>query len=109
MALPNALEMSGDVAAAATALAGLMLVFIGFVATSFESYQKQEQQTVRARFQFRVWIAFVGFVLSLLSAALALSAKGFQIECMATSAYAMLLLAFVFAFLGALSAARGIR
>jgi uncharacterized membrane protein len=57
---------------AATALAGLILVFLGAISASFASYHKQEQAAVRARFQTRAWIAFVGFTLALLSAALAL-------------------------------------
>ena len=71
----GALRVAGDVATAAVALAGLILVFIGTISTSFDSYQKTEQNAVRARYQRRAWFSFVGFVLAIISAALAILGK----------------------------------
>src|SRR5262245_22897973 len=69
--MPSALGVAGEVAGAAAALSGLLLVFVGAVSATFDSFQKQEQNTVRSRYQTRAWFAFIGFVLSLLSMLLA--------------------------------------
>lgn len=86
MALPSAIETGGDVVAGATALAGLILVFLGATSTVFSSYTKEEQRAVRSRFQRRAWFAFIGFALALLSAALALVGKWLHQECAALTA-----------------------
>lgn len=51
-----------------TALAGLILVFLGGVFAAYESYDKQAQASVRRKFQWRAWFAFGGFTLSLAAA-----------------------------------------
>jgi hypothetical protein len=107
--VPSALEITGDLASAATALAGLVLVFMGSAAASFDAYQRQEQQAVRARFQTKAWIAFVGFILAVASAIVALWAKWLAIQCLALLAFGLLLIAFIFVLFAALSTARGIR
>ena len=57
------MSLSGDIIGSGVALAGLILVFLGAISTSFNSYQKQEQNSVRGRYQKRAWFAFVGFCL----------------------------------------------
>lgn len=74
-------ELGGDISAAAAALAGLLLVYIGAISTSFDSYQKQEQASVRGRYQRRAWFAFIGFVLAILSVAFALLGKWLHQDC----------------------------
>jgi hypothetical protein len=58
MAIPSAVEVSGDVVSASTALAGLILVFLGATSTSYDSYQATERGAVRSRYQRRAWFAF---------------------------------------------------
>jgi peptidoglycan/LPS O-acetylase OafA/YrhL len=105
----NAVNVAGDLVAAATALAGLTLVFLGGIATSFDQYDKQQQTTVRGGYQRRAWFAFAGFVLALLSAAVAVVAKWANNECTALVAAVLLLLAFIWVIVAAIMAVRNIR
>ncbi len=88
-----AIEVAGDVAAAGSALAGLILVYMGAVAASFDSFEPQERKTVGPRHRGRAWFAFVGLILCLGSVGLALFAKWLAIECMAASALFILAIA----------------
>lgn len=90
-----ATEVAGDVLQAATALGGLLLVFIGAVAAGFDSYDKASQASVRAKYQRRGWLAFVGFFLALVSAGLALAGKWATNSCLVIGAVVCLGFAFV--------------
>lgn len=68
--MAGTIEIAGDVASAASAVAGLTLVFIGAISSSFDSYQKTEQAAIRPRYQRRAWFAFAGFTLTLLATSL---------------------------------------
>src|SRR5256885_1638039 len=89
----GALSVAGDVAAASVALAGLILVYLGSISASFDSYEKREQVAVLGKYQRRAWFAFVGFVLSLIAAALAIVSKWQGIDCAALASIVILLLA----------------
>lgn len=97
----GALRVAGDVATAAIALAGLILVFIGAIATSFDSYQKTEQAAVRRRYQRRAWFSFVGFVLAVISAALAILGKWLGIQCAALASIWVLFLGLIWVLIAA--------
>lgn len=86
--------VSEEVVGAATALAGLVLIYIGTQVASFGSYNVQEQKTVRGRFQKRAWLAFVGFVLALLAAALGVIGKWISSPCTGNVSVWLLLAAF---------------
>lgn len=107
--MPSAINVAGEVAGAAAALAGLILVFLGSVATAFDSFQKQEQNAVRARYQRRAWFTFVGFVLSLLVVALALVGKWLGSPCAALAAMVLLGIALGWVFVAALGIVREIK
>jgi hypothetical protein len=107
--MPSALGVAGDVTGAATALAGLILVFLGAISTSFDSYQKTEQSAVRGRYQRRAWFAFIGFSLAILAALLALLAQWFSQACLALTAVALLAVAMIWTILAALSSVREIK
>src|SRR6266536_5619741 len=79
-----------DVVTGATALAGLVLVYLGSVASGFAGFLPEQQRTVRRRFQVRAWFAFVGMVLAILAAMLALIGKWLGNGCVAGSAIALL-------------------
>jgi len=98
----GALGVAGDVATAAVALAGLILVFLGTLSTSFDSYQKTEQNAVRGKYQRRAWFSFVGFVLALLSAGLAISGKWLAIQCAALAGVVILFLSLLWVLVAAL-------
>jgi hypothetical protein len=66
-----------EVFAGATALAGLILVFLGAVFTSYDSYQPDQQADVAAKYKNRALISLIGFLSALVSASLALGAHWF--------------------------------
>ena len=105
----DGLEMAGDVAVAGASFAGLLLVFMGSVATSYEGYQKQEQNSVRRKYQHRIWFSFAGFVLALLASISALLGKWLQIECAAFTAILLLLASFGFVIWAAFRAALDVK
>jgi peptidoglycan/LPS O-acetylase OafA/YrhL len=109
VAIPSAIDVSGDITAAATALAGLILVFLGSTSTSYDSYQKTEQGAVRRRYQRRAWFAFVGFVLALLSAFFALVGKWLHQECASLAGIALFVVALAWALFAALSSVKEIK
>jgi hypothetical protein len=102
-------ELSGDVVTGASALAGLFLVYLGNIATSFSSYDKQAQATVRHGFQTRGWLAVVGISLAILSAILALLGKWSGNNCAAAAAVVLLLAALILGAVIAFIAVRDIR
>ncbi|MER8555178.1 hypothetical protein NKH37_23860 [Mesorhizobium sp. M1217] len=107
--MPSALPVMGEVAGSATALAGLILVFLGAISTSFDSYAKPERASVLTRYQRRVWFAFVGFTLALASAFMALVAKWLTIECAAIASLVLLFVALIWVLFVALSDVREIK
>src|SRR5882762_5995012 len=67
--MPPTLPIAIDIATAGAALAGLLLVFIGAVASAYDSYDSEQQPAVRTMYRQRIWQAFAGFCLSLLATA----------------------------------------
>jgi hypothetical protein len=102
-------ELGGDVVAGATALAGLILVYIGSVAVGYGTYERQAQATVRSSFQFRAWFAFAGMTLAILAGMLGLVGKWLHNSCVAAAAIILLLLALVWGIIVALFTVREIR
>ena len=87
-------DIAGDVAAGATALAGLLLVYLGSLATGFGSYDTTQQHSVRASFQRRAWFGFIGLVFAIVAAALALLGKWINVDEMTSVAAVLLLFSF---------------
>lgn len=85
-------DISGDLAAAATALAGLMLVFMGAVSTGFDAYDAAQQTAVKGKYLRRVWLAFAGFLSSLIAAACGLLGKWYQCDALVGWSLLILLL-----------------
>ena len=71
----GALSLTGDVIAAGTALAGLVLVYLGSVSAGYASYERDQQRTVRAVYQRKAWFAVGGILLSILASGIAVLAK----------------------------------
>lgn len=105
----DALGVAGDVSSAGAALAGLLLVFMGSIATAFESYTKQEQRAVLKRFRYRIYFALAGFILAILAVLLALLAKALGSQCPATFALIFLFLSFGWVITAAIRAALDVR
>lgn len=91
--MPSAINVAGEVASAAASLGGMALVYLGAVTGSFSGFEPQERKTVLPQHQRRVWFAFIGIVLSLISVALSLLGKWLAVECMAASAIVILIVA----------------
>jgi uncharacterized membrane protein YhaH (DUF805 family) len=107
--MPGAIEVGGDVSAAAVALAGLLLVFLGSISTTYDSYAKQEQGAVRGRYQRRAWLAFGGFAFAILATAFGIAGKVFHQECSAIAGIGCLAVALAVSLLAALFSAMEIR
>jgi len=74
----NPHDVAGDIAAAGTALAGLILVFMGAVSGGFGSYSATQQDSVRTKYRIKIWFSFLGFLASIASATLALIGKSYD-------------------------------
>ena len=98
----NGITVAGEVASAATALAGLILVYLGSISASFGSYDFTQKGAVRASHRRRAWLALVGFIVSLLAAVLAILSKWLPCETLADVAVIALFLAFFGAAISAL-------
>jgi pilus assembly protein TadC len=103
------LDIGGDIAGAGAALAGLLLVFMGSIATGFDSYEKTEKNAVRRKFQRRVWFAFIGFALAIMAAFLALLGMWLQFECAVFVALVLLFVSFGWVIAAALRAALDVK
>jgi hypothetical protein len=99
---------AGEVVTAATALAGLILVYLGALVTAYGAFQPQERKAVKGRFQTRAWIAFAGFGLALLSAGAGVVGKWLPSECIADAAIILFMIAFLWGLLIAFLTAREI-
>jgi len=55
----------------ATALAGLILVFLGSVLAAFESYEEVAKSAVRSKYRWRARLSLGGFLAALLAAGFA--------------------------------------
>lgn len=91
----DGVAVAGEVVGAGTALAGLILVYLGALVAGFESFQPQEQKVNKPRFLKRAWLAFVGIILSLISALLGIIGKWTAIACIANSGVVLLLISFL--------------
>jgi hypothetical protein len=81
MLIPSAMGVSSDILAAATTLAGLVLVFLAATIARYSAIPGFLQDTkTRARYRRKAWFNFVGFVLAVVAALLALFGKWFQCE-----------------------------
>lgn len=105
----NGVEASGEVVTAGTALAGLILIYIGSLVTAYGGYEAAEQRSVRSRFLSQAWIAFVGFVLALLAAALGVIGKWTSNVCVGNVAAWVLLAAFAWTVFATIQAIREIK
>jgi hypothetical protein len=61
-----------------TALAGLILVFLGMTYSAFDSYDADAQNAVRGRYRTQGWIGFVALVCAVVASAFGLIGIGNQ-------------------------------
>lgn len=65
-------ELARLLFSAGVSLAGLILVFLGFVLTSYSLYEAVERSAVRPRYRVQAVLAFSGFCAAVLTALLGL-------------------------------------
>jgi len=90
---------------AATALAGLILVYLGAVAVRYETLDPKEQSSARDVYRRHARRAFRGIVIALVAALAALTAEGLKSEPYATILAALAGLALLMSFFIAAMAA----
>ena len=100
---------SGEVVTVGTALAGLILIYIGGLVTALSEYQEYEHKAVRVRFIRRAWIAFVGFALALVAGALGVMGKWLTNPTLGNASVWVLLAGFVYAVIATIQAIREIK
>lgn len=106
----DGISVAGEVVTAGTALAGLILIYIGSVATAFEARQPGgERNAVRIAFLAKAWLAFVGLFLALLAAGLSIIGKWLGSSCAANVAVWVLLAAFGWAVFATVQIIKGIK
>jgi len=106
----DGIAVAGEVVTAGTALAGLILIYIGSIATAFEARQPGgERNAVRLAFLGKAWVAFVGLFLALFAAGLSVIGKWLGSACPANVAVWILLAAFGWAIFAAVQIIRGIK
>ena len=102
--------VSGEVVTAGTALAGLILIYIGSLVTAYEARTPGgERNAVKLQFLGRAWLAFVGFSFALASAAFGVIGKWIASPCMGNVSVWVLLIAFGFAVLATIQAIKEIK
>lgn len=69
------LELASDVIAGSTTFAGLIIVYVGSVATAYSAYESEAQGAVKARFRRRATLAGIGVGVAALAAATAILGK----------------------------------
>jgi uncharacterized membrane protein len=98
-------SLASDIVGAATALAGLILVYLGAAAVRYESLDPKDQSAVRDVYRRHAARAFRGIVIALLAAVAALLSKSLKSEPHATILAALALLALLMSFFIAVMAA----
>ena len=83
-------SIAGDIADAGTALAGLILVYLGAVAVRYETLDPKDQSSGRDVYRRHARRAFRGIVIALIAAIAALTANATVIAGMALLALLML-------------------
>ena len=98
MATLDLVSVASDVAAAGSALAGLILVYLGAVAVRYETLDPKDQSSARDVYRRHARRAFRGLVIALAATVAALTAKSLKTEPYATIIAAVAVLALLMSF-----------
>jgi len=105
LATLDIVSVASDIAGASTALAGLILVYLGAVAVRYETLDPTDQSSSRDVYRRHARRAFRGVVIALIAAIAALRAKSLKAEPYATMIAAVAGLALLMSFFIAAMAA----
>ena len=98
-------SVASDIVAAGTALAGLILVYLGAVAVRYETLDPKDQSASRDVYRRHARRAFRGVVIALVAAIAALTAKSLKSEPYASMIAAVAVVALLMSFFLAVMAA----
>ena len=87
-------DVASDIVACGSALAGLLLVYMGALASAFSGFELQEKRAVLRSHQLRAWFAFVGLAFALLSVILGLAGRWLNMLCIEVNAMVFIVLSF---------------
>ncbi len=99
----------GQVFSGATALAGLLLVFLGGLLNSYESFDTEAKTYVVEEFRLRAGIAFAGFIAALVAAITSLVTNWFPQPFLVYLSLGTLGVSFVIVIISGWMAVRDIR
>lgn len=102
-------HIADQLLAAGTTLAGLVLVFLSGALSTFQSYETDQQDAVRKRFQLRGWLAFAAFAASAASAAASLAFYRMPVHCLIVLGEGLFAIALILALVAAVISAWDIR
>ena len=105
MATWDVVSVASDIAEAGTALAGLILVYLGAVSVRYETLDSKAQSSARDVYRSHAGRAFRGIVIALAAAVLALIAKSLKFEPYSSMIAVMAGIALLMAFFIAIMAA----
>jgi uncharacterized membrane protein len=98
LATLDIVSVASDIVNAATALAGLILVYLGAVAVRYETLDPKDQSTARDVYRRHARRAFRGIVIALGAAVAALTAEALKSEPYATIIAAVAFIALLMSF-----------
>ena len=104
----DASHVTDQLLTASTALAGLILVFIGNAASGYDGYDASQQQAVKGKYQTQGWLGFAGFAAALLSAFFALAYNWVPSPCIEYPSAFFFFISFAVACIAAFMQVRGI-
>ena len=105
MATLDIVSIASDIAGAGTALAGLILVYLGAAAVRYETLDPKHQASARDDYRQHARRAFRGLVIALVAAVAAMTAKSLKAEPYATIIAVMACIALLMSFFIAVMAA----
>ncbi len=82
----NTENLSNQLFAGATALAGLILVFLGGIVSAYDAFPQEDRFAVRTVYRRRGALSLAGFLASLVSAIFALTTNWWAYPCLLTAA-----------------------
>ena len=105
LATLDLVSVTSDIVNAATALAGLILVYLGAVSVRYETLDPKDQASARDRYRLHARRAFRGIVIALVAAVAALTAEALKSEPYATIIAVVAFIALLISFFIAVMAA----
>jgi hypothetical protein len=102
-------EIAGDIVAAGSAIAGLMLVYMGSLSTGYSGFDPVAMGKAKNAYRRRIWFAFAGVLFTVFAVGLALFGKWQGVPCAITASLGLLLLGLLWVVIAAIETALEIK